>query len=65
MDLAKPGDVIAVRGGTYAVSDNNVFSRLSTHDIYESGFQLQGSSSNNQILDLDTYGNRGSSPRRF
>ncbi|WP_037682207.1 right-handed parallel beta-helix repeat-containing protein [Streptomyces griseus] len=135
VDLAKPGDVIAVRGGTYALTDNitiatsgtasqpialgayqrervvvdgeklpashtpvgggipraergtihqeasywrisdleivngpygvycdgcngNVFSRLSTHDNYESGFQLQGASSNNQILNLDSYGNR-------
>lgn len=135
VDLARPGDVIAVRGGTYALTDNvtittsgtasqpiglgayqgervvvdgerlpashtpvggsipraergaihmeashwrisglelvngpygvycdgcnsNVFSRLSTHDNYESGFQLQGSSSNNQILNLDSYGNR-------
>ncbi|SDM32802.1 Protein of unknown function [Streptomyces sp. cf386] len=135
VDLAKPGDVIAVRGGTYTLTDNitittsgtaalpialgayqgervvidgeqlpashtpvggsipraergaihmeashwrisglelvngpygiycdgcnsNVFSRLSTHDNYESGFQLQGSSSDNQILNLDSYGNR-------
>ncbi|MEV0220662.1 right-handed parallel beta-helix repeat-containing protein [Streptomyces sp. NPDC050704] len=135
VDKAKPGDVIAVRGGTYALTDNitittsgtasqpislgayqgervvidgerlpashtpvggsipraergaihqeasywkvsgleivngpygvycdgcnnNVFSRLTTHDNYESGFQLQGASSNNQILNLDSYGNR-------
>lgn len=135
MDLAKPGDTISVRGGTYALTDNitvttsgtasqpitlaahpgervvvdgerlpashtpvggsipraergalhmeashwrisdleivngpygvycdgcdgNVFSRLSTHDNYESGFQLQGASSGNQILNLDSYGNR-------
>ncbi|MFJ2442668.1 MULTISPECIES: DUF1565 domain-containing protein [unclassified Streptomyces] len=38
--------------------DSNVFSRLVTHDNYESGFQLQGSSSGNQILDLDSYNNR-------
>ncbi|MFE2037559.1 DUF1565 domain-containing protein [Streptomyces scopuliridis] len=38
--------------------DNNVFARLVTHDNYESGFQLQGTSSGNQILDLDSYGNR-------
>ncbi|TLS48185.1 DUF1565 domain-containing protein [Streptomyces montanus] len=38
--------------------NNNVFSRLTTHDNYESGFQLQGASSNNQILNLDSYGNR-------
>ncbi|WP_405866300.1 right-handed parallel beta-helix repeat-containing protein [Streptomyces sp. NBC_00005] len=135
VDLAAPGDVIAVRGGTYALTDNitiatsgtasqpitlsayqgervvvdgeqlpashtpvggsipraergaihqeasywrisgleivngpygvycdgcngNVFSHLSTHDNYESGFQLQGASGNNQILNLDSYANR-------
>ena len=135
VDLAAPGDIITVRGGTYALTDNitittsgtasqpitlgayqgervvvdgeqlpashtpvggsipraergaihqeasywhisgleivngpygiycdgcngNVFSHLSTHDNYESGFQLQGASSNNQILNLDSYLNR-------
>jgi hypothetical protein len=135
VDLAKPGDTIAVRGGTYALTDNitittsgtssqpialgayqgervvidgeqlpashtpvggsipraergaihqeasywrisdleivngpygvycdgcngNLFARLKTHDNYESGFQLQGVSSNNQILNLDSYANR-------
>ncbi|MET7686846.1 right-handed parallel beta-helix repeat-containing protein [Streptomyces sp. NPDC005483] len=135
VDLAKPGDTIAVRAGTYALTDNitiatsgtasqpitlgayqservvidgeqlaashtpvggsipraergaihqeasywrisdleivngpygvycdgctgNVFSRLRTHDNYESGFQLQGASSDNQILNLDSYANR-------
>ncbi|MFJ1968004.1 right-handed parallel beta-helix repeat-containing protein [Streptomyces sp. NPDC087903] len=135
VDLARAGDVIAVRGGTYALTDNitittsgtasqpitlgayqgervvvdgerlaashtpvggsipraergavhqeasywrisdleivngpygvycdgcngNVFTRLSTHDNYESGFQLQGSSGGNQILNLDSYANR-------
>jgi hypothetical protein len=135
VDLARPGDTISVRGGTYALTDNitiagsgtasqpitlaphqgervvvdgeklpaghtpvggsipraergaihmeashwrisgleivngpygvycdgcnsNVFARLSTHDNYESGFQLQGASSDNQILNLDSYGNR-------
>jgi hypothetical protein len=135
VDLAKPGDTIAVRGGTYALTDNititssgtasqpialgayqgervvvdgeqlaashtpvggsipraergaihqeasywrisdleivngpygvycdgckgNVFARLKTHDNYESGFQLQGASSDNQILNLDSYANR-------
>ncbi|MFC9941473.1 right-handed parallel beta-helix repeat-containing protein [Streptomyces pratensis] len=38
--------------------DNNVFSRLTTRDNYETGFQLQGDSSGNQILDLDSSGNR-------
>ncbi|MEV3909856.1 right-handed parallel beta-helix repeat-containing protein [Streptomyces canus] len=135
VDLAKPGDTIAVRAGTYALTDNitiatsgtasqpislgayqgervvidgeqlaashtpvggsipraergaihqeasywrisdleivngpygvycdgcngNVFARLKTHDNYESGFQLQGTSGNNQILNLDSYANR-------
>jgi hypothetical protein len=38
--------------------DENVFSGLRTHDNYESGFQLQGSSSDNLILNPDGYGNR-------
>lgn len=135
VDLAKPGDTIAVRAGTYALTDNitiatsgtasqpislgayqgervvidgeqlaashtpvggsipraergaihqeasywrisdleivngpygvycdgcvgNVFARLKTHDNYESGFQLQGASSDNQILNLDSWANR-------
>ncbi|WP_181792823.1 right-handed parallel beta-helix repeat-containing protein [Streptomyces sp. WELS2] len=44
--------------GVYASDTNgNVFDRLATRDNYESGFQLQGASSNNQILNLDSYGN--------
>ncbi|MFD6279363.1 right-handed parallel beta-helix repeat-containing protein [Streptomyces sp. NPDC060209] len=38
--------------------DDNVFSRLTTRGNYETGFQLQGDSSGNQILDLDSFGNR-------
>ncbi|KAJ4361836.1 hypothetical protein N0V83_010777 [Neocucurbitaria cava] len=45
--------------GVYATaSNNNVFERLVTHDNYETGFQLQGASANNQILYLDSYMNR-------
>src|SRR5262245_36797154 len=48
--------------GPYAVfgldTSNNVFDRLVTRDNYESGFHIQGASSNNQILNLDSYGNR-------
>jgi hypothetical protein len=48
--------------GPYAVycnnCNNNVFERLSTHDNYETGFQLQGTSAGNQILNLDSYNNR-------
>jgi hypothetical protein len=48
--------------GPYAVycnnCNNNTFERLSTHDNYETGFQLQGTSANNQIVNLDSYNNR-------
>ncbi|MFC3999932.1 right-handed parallel beta-helix repeat-containing protein [Nocardiopsis sediminis] len=38
--------------------DSNMFSGLTTRDNYESGFQLQGASTGNLIVDLDSYGNR-------
>ncbi|GAA1661625.1 right-handed parallel beta-helix repeat-containing protein [Catellatospora bangladeshensis] len=38
--------------------NNSVFERLVTRDNYESGLHLQGSSSNNLVLNLDAYGNR-------
>ena len=48
--------------GPYGVfgldSSNNVYQRLVTRDNYESGFHLFLTSSNNQILNLDSYGNR-------
>ncbi|GAA4946694.1 right-handed parallel beta-helix repeat-containing protein [Actinoplanes utahensis] len=45
--------------GVYCAGcDNNTFERLVTRDNYETGFQLQGASANNLILDLDSYGNR-------
>ncbi|GAB4058083.1 right-handed parallel beta-helix repeat-containing protein [Catellatospora paridis] len=48
--------------GPYAVfgldTNNSVFERLITRDNYESGLHLQGASSNNLILNLDSYGNR-------
>ncbi|HEV2779538.1 MAG TPA: carbohydrate-binding protein [Actinophytocola sp.] len=48
--------------GPYGVfgldSSNNIYDRLVTRDNYESGFHLFLSSSNNQILNLDSYGNR-------
>jgi len=53
---------LEIINGPYAIycagCNNNVFERLVTHDNYESGFQLQGASSNNRILNLDSYGNR-------
>jgi hypothetical protein len=48
--------------GPYAIYCNNcgsnTFERLITHDNYETGFQLQGASANNLILNLDSYNNR-------
>lgn len=38
--------------------NNNIWDRLVIHDCYETGFQLQGASSNNQILNLDSFANR-------
>jgi hypothetical protein len=38
--------------------NNNIWDRLVTHDCYETGFQLQGASSNNLILNLDSFANR-------
>ncbi|AUS80626.1 DUF1565 domain-containing protein [Actinoalloteichus sp. AHMU CJ021] len=53
-------DLEIIRGpyGIYCSDcDDNVFANLVTRDNYESGFQLQGESSRNLILDLDSYGN--------
>ncbi len=53
---------LEIEHGPYAIycdgCNNNVFDRLVTHDNYETGFQLQGSSAGNQILNLDSYNNR-------
>jgi Right handed beta helix region len=51
-----------IKNGPYGVylrdSSNNHFERIITHDNYESGFQIQGASSNNVVLYLDSYMNR-------
>jgi hypothetical protein len=48
--------------GPYGVfgldSSNNIYDRLVTRDNYESGFHLFLTSNNNQILNLDSHGNR-------
>lgn len=53
---------LEIEHGPYAVycnaCNNNTFERLVTHDNYETGFQLQGASANNLILNLDSYNNR-------
>ncbi|KAF4960144.1 hypothetical protein FGADI_1162 [Fusarium gaditjirri] len=45
--------------GIYARDASNYYYEgLSTHDNYETGFQLEGASSNNQVINLDSYSNR-------
>ncbi|KAK7398592.1 hypothetical protein QQX98_012029 [Neonectria punicea] len=48
--------------GPYGVyhqdSSNNYYERIVTHDNYETGFQMQGASANNQVVYLDSYMNR-------
>ncbi|KAI1495917.1 pectin lyase fold/virulence factor [Biscogniauxia marginata] len=48
--------------GPYGVysrdSSHNYYERLSTHDNYESGFQIQGTAENNTVVYLDSYLNR-------
>ncbi|KAM0717059.1 hypothetical protein Q7P37_006911 [Cladosporium fusiforme] len=45
--------------GIYARdASHNYYESIITHDNYETGFQLQGSSSNNTVLYLDSYRNR-------
>lgn len=43
-------------------ASNNHYERIVTHDNYETGFQLEGSSSNNVVLYLDSY--RNADPRK-
>jgi hypothetical protein len=53
---------LEIANGPYAIfcrdCNSNVFDRLVTRDNYESGLHIQGASSNNQVLNLDSYGNR-------
>ncbi|APU14717.1 MULTISPECIES: right-handed parallel beta-helix repeat-containing protein [Actinoalloteichus] len=54
-------DLEIIRGpyGIYCDScDDTIFDRLITRDNYESGLQIQGDSSRNQVLDLDSHSNR-------
>ncbi|CAI4213355.1 unnamed protein product [Parascedosporium putredinis] len=45
--------------GIYARdASHNYYDGLSTHDNYETGFQLEGASSNNTVANLDSYRNR-------
>jgi hypothetical protein len=53
---------IEITNGPYGVfcvdCNNNVFDRLITRDNYETGLHIQNASSNNQVINLDSYGNR-------
>jgi hypothetical protein len=53
---------LEIEHGPYAIycdtCNNNTFDRLVTHDNYETGFQLQGASAGNLIVNLDSYNNR-------
>ncbi|OBT58007.1 hypothetical protein VE04_02534 [Pseudogymnoascus sp. 24MN13] len=53
---------IELINGPYGIysrdSSHNYYELLSTHDNYESGFQMQGTASNNTIIYLDSYRNR-------
>ncbi|CAE6389880.1 unnamed protein product, partial [Rhizoctonia solani] len=48
--------------GPYGVysrdASNNHYERLVVRDNYETGIQIQGSTSNNLVLNVDSYGNR-------
>ncbi|QRW08248.1 pectate lyase [Ceratobasidium sp. AG-Ba] len=45
--------------GTYSRdASNNYYERIVSHDNYETGIQIQGSASNNQVINCDSYNNR-------
>ncbi|KAJ1323196.1 pectate disaccharide-lyase [Microdochium nivale] len=45
--------------GVYARdASHNYYEHISTHDNYETGFQLEGASANNTVIYLDSYRNR-------
>jgi hypothetical protein len=53
---------LEIINGPYGIfgldTSDNRFERLITRDNYESGLHLQGASSNNQVINLDSFGNR-------
>ncbi|KAG8746336.1 hypothetical protein FRC10_005325 [Ceratobasidium sp. 414] len=45
--------------GTYSRdASNNYYERIVSHDNYETGIQIQGAASNNQVINCDSYNNR-------
>ncbi|KAF1930463.1 polysaccharide lyase family 9 protein [Didymella exigua CBS 183.55] len=57
---------LELKNGPYGMyardASNNHYERIVTHHNYETGFQLEGSSSNNVIVNLDSY--RNADPRK-
>lgn len=53
---------LTIINGPYGVysrdSSNNYYERITTHDNYETGFQIEGAAANNQVIYLDSYRNR-------
>ncbi|KAK1580712.1 pectate lyase L [Colletotrichum navitas] len=53
---------LTIINGPYGVylrdGSNNYFENIVAHDNYETGFQMQGALSNNQVVYLDSYRNR-------
>ena len=53
---------LEIANGPYGIfgvdTSGNVFERLVTRNNYESGVHIQGASSANQVINLDSYGNR-------
>jgi parallel beta-helix repeat protein len=53
---------LEIANGPYGVycrdCNNNTFERLVVRDNYETGLQIQGASSNNQVINVDAHGNR-------
>jgi hypothetical protein len=53
---------LEIANGPYGIfcrgCNDNVFDRLVTRDNYESGLHIQAASARNQVLSLDSYGNR-------
>ncbi|KAK1979817.1 pectate lyase L [Colletotrichum cereale] len=53
---------LTIINGPYGVylrdGSNHYFESIVTHDNYETGFQMQGALSNNQVVYLDSYRNR-------